>query len=126
MVYLIMETQQNEIINELKEKFPTRFNKQNFYYRIRMFKSDTTLSLSQYGYFSLKKLKTPIKFSHNNEFLAKHFIGLSALQDPYYITNQYLYLFGKEDAVLLTLFESDVRLFAEYLYDEWEKNGKRF
>ena len=50
-------------------------------------------------------------FEHDDDFLAKHIMALSALQYPWYLSKKYFILYSSEDAMLLKLHGSDIKQF---------------
>lgn len=68
------------------------------------------------GYLLISKIFTAYRFDIKTELKSKHYIGLSTLEFPYYITDARLILFSEVDAAVIKL-HGGVERFLESCFD---------
>ena len=68
-----------------------------------VFVRSTSLRLTFQGYKLLSNVATCYVYRHDDDFKAKHLIGLSQLKYPYYLSTKFFILFSEEDSLLVSL-----------------------
>ena len=103
------------IIGDVRKNFPESGKLTDEQLINVLFRNPRTLRLTQEGYFILKSLFTAYIFEIPESIKAKHQLGMSRMQFPYFLTKRKLVLFSELDAMTVKL-SGGIELFLENCY----------
>ncbi len=100
---IIMEPLKVAIFDEVRKQHTKSAELSNDQLNNEIFHSPNSLRLSFQGFLILKNIFTVYSFEMDITLTAKHFIGMSKMEFPYYITSKRLVLFSEIDTMVIKL-----------------------
>lgn len=98
-----MEALKIAIFSEVRKHHEKAANLSDDQLNQRIFHNVSGLRLSFGGFLVLKNIFTVYSFEMTETLKAKHHIGMSKMEYPYYITSKRLILFSEMDAMMIKL-----------------------
>lgn len=81
-----------------------------------LFYHQDAVRLTFHGYLILKKIFTVYSFELTTPLMARHQIGMSVMEFPYYISSKRLILFSEMDSMMIKL-QGSVEIFLENCFN---------